>query len=67
MFKLHLHGKKHRKANNRKHALYSMLRKDNIKAQITTWAKNSETVKTECNKISKTTKTIYFYVRKNSL
>ena len=60
MFQLHLHGEKHKKS------IYSMLRKGNIKAQITTGAKNSEIQKREHNRrvISKFIKTIYFMYRK---
>ena len=66
MFQLHLHGKKQKKAIDRKYALHSMLRKGNIKAQIITWAKNSEIHKREYNRrvISKFIKTIYFMWRK---
>ena len=66
MFKLRLYGEKHKKPNNRKYALHSMLRKGNKKAHITSEAKNSGIVKVECNKevISKIINTVYFNVRK---
>ena len=47
MFQFHLYGKKNEKAIDRKHALHSMLRKGNMKAQITTAAKNSTIQKRE--------------------
>ena len=60
MFQLHLHGVKHEKAIDRKNVLHSMPRKDNVKAQITTGAKNSEIQKRELSRrvISKFIKTI---------
>ena len=55
-----------RKSIDRKHDLHSMLRKGNVKAQITTGAKNSEIQKRQYNRrlITKFIKTIYFKCRK---
>ena len=47
MFQFHLYVKKNKKAIDRKHALHSMLRKGNMKVQITTAAKNSTIQKRE--------------------
>ena len=59
---VNLHGEKHKKTIDRKHALHSMVRKGNIKAKITTGAKKSEIQKRQYNRrvISKFIKTIYF-------
>ena len=67
MFQLHLNGEKHKKAINKKHTLHSMLRKDNIKAQITTGINNSEIKKVQLNRrvISKFIKTVYFMSKKH--
>ena len=62
MFLIHLHGESHKKTIYRKHVFHSMLRKGIIKAQITTWAKNSEIHKREQNR--RVIKTIYFMWRK---
>ena len=62
MFQIHLNGEKHKKAINKKHALYSMLRKGNIVSQITTGIENSQIEKVQHNRrvISKLIKTVYF-------
>ena len=62
MFQLHLNGEKHKKAINKKHTLHSMLRKGNIKAQITTGINNSEIEKVQRNRrvISKYQNCIFY-------
>ena len=69
MFQLHLNGKKYKKAINKKHALHSMLRKGNIKPQITTGIVNSLIEKVQRNRtvIPKPIKAVYFKSKNNGL